>query len=129
MPYGSLLLILFNVVTARYTQDVAKLIPVSMLLLSENMKSITALIQAKLRPPLPRPLGRWQVGGNWEHRADMATRDSGTHVETFASTRALRKEESAFVWWPPRPGGVVCSTSLSVKTRLGPLPALARPSE
>ena len=27
--------------------------------------------------PTPRPLGRWQVDGQWEIRADLATLDSG----------------------------------------------------
>ena len=29
-----------------------------------------------LRPAKQKPVGRWQVGGNWERRAMLATLDS-----------------------------------------------------
>jgi len=34
------------------------------------------ILKALLLPSKPRPVGRWQVGGNWKRRAQLASIDA-----------------------------------------------------
>jgi len=41
----------------------------------------------------PTPLGRWQIGGDWERRADLATIDSGVHTKVNSRRFYVREDQ------------------------------------